>query len=362
MKFRHILEVLCLARFTKKFWTHFLDFFVQKWRCLSLGSDAFRTFSACKVCSKKLWVQFHDLCVQKRSCLLWSSDAFWMFSTCKVDRKKFWVEYQDICVQKRSGLLWSSDTSWKFSPRKVTEKVLGAFSWTLHPKMKLSAVKFRCIFDVFALPALYKMFWAHFHDLCIQKRSCLRWSSDAFWKFSACKFYRKSSGHNFSICASKNEAFCCEVQTHYGSYRLSSFIKKVLSAFSRLMRPKTKLFAVEFRQISTVLCLRVLQKKLWAQFHNLCVQKWSCLLWNSDAFWKFSACEFYRKSCRHDSTIYASKNEAVCCKVQTHFGSSLPPRFTEKFLDKFSRFMCSKTKLFAVKFRPILQPFRLQDW
>jgi len=55
---------------------------------------------------------------------------------------------------------------------------------------------------------------------------------------------------------SKNEAVCCEVQTHFGSSRLASFIKKVLGAFSRFMRPKTKLFAVKFMRILEVLALR----------------------------------------------------------------------------------------------------------
>jgi len=49
--------------------------------------------------------------------------------------------------------------------------------------------------------------------------------------------------------------------------------KKVLCAISRFVRPKTKLFAGKFRRILEVLRLRVLQKKFWAQFHDLCVQK-----------------------------------------------------------------------------------------
>ena len=92
------------------------------------------------------------------------------------------------------------------------------------------------------------------------------------------------------------------------------------------MCPKTKLFAEEFRRILKVLCLRVLQKKLWAQFDNLCVQKWNCLLWNSDAYRKLTASKVYRKISGQIFTIYVSK-----------------------------------TKLFAVKFRPILQAFRSQD-
>jgi len=86
--------------------------------------------------------------------------------------------------------------------------------------------------------------------------------------------YRKSSGRNSTICASKNEAVFRGVQT-----------------------------------LLEVLCLRVLQK-----------------------------------SSRRNSTIYVSKNEAVCCVAQTHFESSLPARFTEKVLGAMPRFMCSKMK------------------
>ena len=104
----------------------------------------------------------------------------------------------------------------------------------------------------------------------------------------------KSSGRNFTIYASKNEAFCCEVQTHFESTPLQS-----------------------------------LQKKFWAQFHDLCVQKRSCSSWSSDKFWKMSACKVYRKSSGRNFSIYASKNEAVRHEVQTHFGRSPFARFTE---------------------------------
>jgi len=186
------------------------------------------------------------------------------------------------------------------------------------------------------------------------KRSCLLWNSDALWMFSACMFCRKGSGHNFLICASKNEAVCFEVQTHLGSLRLSSFIKKfwvhfpnlcvqkwsclplssdafgsslpssftekVLGAIPRFVRPKTKLIAVKFRCILEVLYLQHLQKKFWAQFHDLCVQNWNGLLWSSDASWKFAPFKFYKKI------------------LGTDF-----------------RLMRPKTKLFAVKFKRILE-------
>jgi len=97
-------------------------------------------------------------------------------------------------------------------------------------------------------------------------------------------------------------------------------MKNVLGAFSRIVRPITKLFAVKFRRIS-----------------------------------KFSACEFYRNSSGRNYTIYVSKNEAVCREVQMHSGSSFPINFTDTVLDVIPRFMCLKTKRFAVKFRRILE-------
>ena len=112
----------------------------------------------------------------------------------------------------------------------------------MRPKMKLFAVNFRHILEVFALQS-----------------------------------YRKSFGRIFTIYASKNEAVCPEIQTHFGSSPLASFTEKVLGTISRFVRPKMKRFAVKFRRILEVLCLRVLQKKFWAQFHDLRVQKRSCL-------------------------------------------------------------------------------------
>jgi len=97
-------------------------------------------------------------------------------------------------------------------------------------------------------------------------------------KLSPFKLYKKSSELIFPIYASKNEAVCRGAQTHFGRSVPASFTAKVLGAIPRFARPKTKLFAVEFRRILEVLCLQVLQKKLWAQFHDFFVQKQSCLL------------------------------------------------------------------------------------
>jgi len=71
--------------------------------------------------------------------------------------------------------------------------------------------------------------------------------------------FEKSYGRIFSIFASKNEAVCCCVQMYFGNCRFARYMKKVLGAFSRFMRPKTKRFAVKFRRILEVLCLQVLQ-------------------------------------------------------------------------------------------------------
>jgi len=49
----------------------------------------------------------------------------------------------------------------------------------------------------------------------------------------------------------------------------------------------------------------------------------SCLLLSSDVFWKLSLCQVYEESFGCIFTIYASKNEAVCCEVQTHFENVL---------------------------------------
>jgi len=84
-----------------------------------------------------------------------------------------------------------------------------------------------------------------------------------------------------------------------------------MGAFSRFLRPKIKLFAVKFSHILEVFD------------------------------------EVYEENPRHIFTIYASKNEVVCCEVQMHFGNSLPARFTEKVVGALSRFMRPKMELFA---------------
>jgi len=71
----------------------------------------------------------------------------------------------------------------------------------------------------------------------------------------------------------KMKLFAVEFRRILEIVTLPEFMKKVLGAFSRFMRPKTQLFAVAFRRILEVLWLQGLQKKFWAHFHDLCVQK-----------------------------------------------------------------------------------------
>jgi len=49
------------------------------------------------------------------------------------------------------------------------------------------------------------------------------------------------------------------------------------------------------------------------------------------------------------------KSEAIYREVQTHFESTLPARFTEKVVAAIPQFVCPKMKLFAVKFRRIVE-------
>jgi len=70
--------------------------------------------------------------------------------------------------------------------------------------------------------------------------------------------YKKISGRIFTIYASKNLTVNREVQTHFGSSPLARFIEKVMGEISRLMRLKTKLFAVKLRRILEVFSVQAL--------------------------------------------------------------------------------------------------------
>jgi len=145
----------------------------------------------------------------------------------------------------------SSDAFWEFSACKVYKEVLGAFSRFLRLKTKLFAMKFRCIFWVIHFQRLQKCFGRIFTIFGSKNEAACR-EVQAHLRFSLCKL-KKSSGRIFSIFASKNEGISLEFRTHFGRSLPASFIEKVLGAFSRFMRPKMKLFAVEFRSILEVL-------------------------------------------------------------------------------------------------------------
>jgi len=100
---------------------------------------------------------------------------------------------------------------------------MGAF---LCPQMKLFAMQFRRILEVFRLQSLWRKFCTNFHDLCTPK-----------------------------------QGFCFEVHTHFGSSLLVRYTEEVMGALSRFMRPKTNPFAAKFRRTLEVLCLQGLQKK-----------------------------------------------------------------------------------------------------
>jgi len=216
----------------------------------------------------------------------------------------------------RSQHIESSNVFWEFSGCKVYKEVLGAFSRFLRLTTKLFAMKFRYIFWVIRLQSLQKCFgriftifackneaacrevqahfggfhfaskkkfWAHFLDFCVQKRRYLPWSSDAFWKFSACNFYRKISGRNFTSCASKNEAVC--VHTHFGSPLPCKVYKK----------SSGRIFSI-YSSESEAVCR-------WVQTHS----------------GRSPLARFAVKSCGRNFTIYVSKNEAVCCEFRRIF-------------------------------------------
>jgi len=222
-----------------------------------------------------------------------------------------------ICAFKNEAVCHESQTHFKISLRaSFTEKVVGAIPRFMRPKTKLFVVKIQTHFGS-SLPARFTekvvgaipRFMRPKTKLCAVKfRHIL--------ELAPFTLHEKSCWCIFPIYASKNEAVWCEVQTHFGSSLPASFKEKVLGAIPRFVHSKMKLFAVQFRRILKVLCLQVLKKK-----------------------------------CGRNSKICASKNEAFCCEIQTHSKSSLPASFTEKVVGAIPELMCSKTKLFAVKFR-----------
>jgi len=82
---------------------------------------------------------------------------------------------------------------------------------------------------------------------------------------------------------------------------------------------KTKLFAVKFRHILDVLYLQGLQKKVPGRMLGYLCPKMKRFAVKFRHILEVFALQGYRKSSRSIFLIFASKNEVVCCEVQTHF-------------------------------------------
>jgi len=94
---------------------------------------------------------------------------------------------------------------------------------------------------------------------------------------SASKVYKNVLGAFSRFLRAKTKLFAVKSRSILEVFTLQ-VKKKDLGAFSRYLRPKTKVFSVKFRRLLEVFCLQVSQKKFWGQFHDLGVQKRSCLL------------------------------------------------------------------------------------
>jgi len=92
-----------------------------------------------------------------------------------------------------------------------------------------------------------------------------------------------------------------------------------MGAFSRFLRPKSKLFAVKFRPILEVLCLQGLQKKVPGAMSRYMCPKTKVFPVKFRRILEVFALKVYTKSSGSIFLIFASKNEVVCCEVQTQF-------------------------------------------
>ena len=107
------------------------------------------------------------------------------------------------------------------------------------------------------------------------------------------------SGCIFTIYVSKDEAVCCEVKTHVGSFRFARFMKKISGCNFTIYASKNE----------AVCC--------------------------SDACWKFSACKVHTKSSGRIFTVFVSKHVAVCREVQTDFRRFFRANFIKKIWGHF---------------------------
>jgi len=110
------------------------------------------------------------------------------------------------------------------------------------------------------------------------KRSGLLLSSDAFWKLSPCQLDKKVLGAFSRFLRPKTKLFAVKFRRMLEVPCPQGLQKKVPDAMSRYMCRKTKVFTVKFRRILEVLALQGLHKKFWEHFLDFCVQKRSFLL------------------------------------------------------------------------------------
>jgi len=111
---------------------------------------------------------------------------------------------------------------------------------------------------------------------------------------------------------------------------------------------------MKFRCIFCVIHLQSLQK-CFGRIFSIFACKNEALCSEVQTHLEVFTLKVQKKSSGRIFKIFASKNEGISRHVQTHFGSSLPASFTEKVLGAIPRFVRPKTKLFAVKFRRILE-------
>ena len=154
-------------------WSRFQVTAYRKFRCI-LGILRLKVY-------KEVLGAFPNFYVSQQSCLPWSSDTFFELSSSKVYKNVLGA----FLRAKTKLLAVKSRRILEVFTLQVKKSVLGAFSRFLRPKTKVFALKCRRILEVLCLQVLQKKFWAWFHEFCVQKRSGLLWSSDAFWKSSA---------------------------------------------------------------------------------------------------------------------------------------------------------------------------------
>jgi len=229
---------------------------------------------------------------------------------------------------------------------------LGAFSRFLRAKTKLLAVKSRPILEVFTLQVKKKVLDA-FSRFLRPKTKVFPVKFKGSLEVLCLQVLQKNSGRNFTSCASKNEAICYEVQTHFGSPLPCKVYKNSSGLFFSIFSSKSEVVyrcAQMHSGCSQLARFTVKSSGRNFMIYDLYVRKRSGLPLSSDAIWKLSPFKLYKKSSGRIFSIYASKNEAVCREIQTHFGSSLPVSFTEKVVGAIPRFVRPKTKLLVVNF------------